>query len=409
MVVEEVKQIRLCIVVDHFPICNGAYFQGMLLARELQALGAEVIFISYLTKGKQGSLCTFQTNETDAANFDLFSLDPNISSGFKAVWFYVRLFFGLRGRYDQVLIQGLPEGIFWMLPVWKLLGKKIFIRLTGININDPVKVKSSNWGFMKNLTMQLADKHINPSSAMERVYKHSSMIPSKSVKIPNGVDTGRFRPLGEKKKRELRKELGYSPEDRIVLYVGTIRRAKGVDLLLDAWDRVLAEVPQAQLVMIGPFCPVCPGVRVADKEFIEQIRPKIGFFVEGNNIHLMQNKKNRIQLLGVVDGVERYYRIAEVFAFPSRREGMPNVVMEAMASGVPVVANDIEEVTGDLIQNEREGVVVANEGAEAFAQAIVMLLNQPDKRRQIAETARRKMEEKFSPKQFVKRYIDILN
>jgi glycosyltransferase involved in cell wall biosynthesis len=407
MVVEPVKKKKLCIVVDYFPICNGAYFQGMLLARELQSLGADVIFVSYLTKGRKGSLCTFGTNEKDVGNFDVYSLDPNVSSGFKAVGFYMRLFFNLRDRYDQVLIQGLPAGIFWMLPVWKLLGKKIFIRLTGLNINDPVEISRSNWGFIKILTLQLADKHINPSSAMERVYKHSSMIPSKSVKIPNGVDTERFRQCT--KKTKLRQQLGYSPEDRIVLYVGTIRRAKGIDLLLDAWDRVLAEVPQALLVMIGPFCPVCPGVRVADKEFIEQIRPKIGFFVEGNNIHLLQNRKNRIQLLGVVDRVERYYQIAEVFAFPSRREGMPNVVMEAMASGVPVVANDIEEVTGDLIQNEREGTVVPNEDAQSFAEAIIKLLNHPKKRQQIAITARKKMEDNFSSKQFVKRYLDILN
>ena len=402
------KQLRLCIVVGDFPSCNGGVFQTLLLVRELQAKGEKVFYVSYQVRNHAGSQCSFEPEKIDIGDMEIYTYEPGIYNKWKAIFFYIRLFFNLRDRYDQILVQGLPYGIYWMLPIWKLLRKKVFVRLTGLDINDPLTVRKSDWGFMKNLTLQLADKHINPSLAMDRVYRQSSLIPSKSANIPNGVDTERFRPLGEKKKLEIHNELGYSPDDRIVLYVGTIRRAKGIDLLLDAWDRVLAEVPEALLVLIGPFCPLCPSVRIADREFIEHIRPKIGFFVQENKIHLLQNRADRIQLLGVKSAVERYYQVAEVFAFPSRREGMPNVVMEAMSSGVPVVANDIEEITGDLIQNEREGVVVANEDTQGFAEAIIELLSHPKKRQQIARCARKKMEDNFSPKQFVKRYCDIL-
>jgi glycosyltransferase involved in cell wall biosynthesis len=404
-----VKQIKLCIVVDDFPACNGAFFQSLMLAQELRKLGGKVIFVSYLPTSKTSPLCAFESKKIDIGDLKTYTLKPNVPPGWRAICFYLYLFFRLRNQYHQVLIQGLPAGIFWMFPVWKLLGKKVFVRLTGLNVNNIATIRKSPWGFIKNLTLQLADRHINPSLAMEKTYRQDSLLPLKSVKIPNGIDTERFRPLPEKEKDEIKKRLGYSPQDRIVLYVGTIRREKGIDLLLEAWDLVLREVPQALLVIIGPLCPVCSKLKAADKDFIELIRPKIGFFVQGKNVHLLQNKKNRIQFLGVVDQVERYYQIAELFAFPSRREGMPNVVMEAMASGVPVVANDIEEITGELIQSEQEGTIVPIENAKAFAEAIIDLLNQPKTRQQFSLAARKKMEENFSPTKFIERYYELFN
>jgi glycosyltransferase involved in cell wall biosynthesis len=404
-----VKQIKLCIVVDEYPACNGAFFQSLLLARELRKIGGKVIFVSYLPVSQTRPLCAFESKKIDVGDLKTYTLDQNVPPGWRAIYFYLYLFFRLRNRYNQVLIQGLPAGIFWMFPVWKLLGKKVFIRLTGLNVNDISTIRRSPWGFIKNLALQLADRHINPSLAMENNYRQACLLPAKSVKIPNGIDTERFHPLPEKKEAELKKELGYSPQDRIVLYVGTIRREKGIDLLLEAWDSVLREVPQALLVIIGPLCPVCSKLKAGDRDFIELIRPKIGFFVHGKDVHLLQNKKDRIQFLGVVDRVERFYQVAELFAFPSRREGMPNVVMEAMASGVPVVANDIEEVTGELIQNEREGVIVPGENTQAFAGAIIGLLNQPETRQQISQTARKKMEEQFSPSKFIERYDELFS
>lgn len=398
------KPIRLCIVMDHFPACNGAFFQAVLLAREIQKHGGEVIFVSYLLRGKTGPLCSFEARRLDVDDLNTITIDSNVSNKWKAVWLYIRLFFRLRNQYNLVLVQGLPTGIFWILPAWKILGKKVFIRLTGLNINDPAAIRESPYGFFKNIVLQLANRHITPSLAMEKVYRKSSLIPSKSIRIPNGVDTKRFHPLGKDEREELRKRLGYSPLDRIVLYVGTIRRAKGTDFLLEAWDRVLADVPQALLVLIGPLCPLCPDLKAADQAFIDKIRPKIGFFIQEKKVLLLQNRKNRIQFLGVVDRVERYYQVAELFAFPSRREGMPNVVMEAMASGVPVVANNIEEITGELIQNNREGTIVSGNSTQEFADAIINLLTHPHQQRQIAKTARRKMEEDFSPLSLLKRY-----
>jgi glycosyltransferase involved in cell wall biosynthesis len=74
-----------------------------------------------------------------------------------------------------------------------------------------------------------------------------------------------------------------------------------------------------------------------------------------------------------------------------------------------VVANDIEEITGDLIQNKDEGTVVSGENVEAFAQAIISHLNNPEKRQRIAGTVRKKMEENFSSSQLAKRYSELFN
>jgi glycosyltransferase involved in cell wall biosynthesis len=234
--------------------------------------------------------CIFESGEIDTGSVEIYTPDAKNSTVREAILYYIRLFFKLRNRYDQVLIQGLPAGIYWMIPLWKILGKKVFIRLTGININDPATIRKNPWGFLKSIVLRLADRFINPSLALEKAYRRSGMPSSKSVRIPNGVDTLRFHPLSSSEKAKLRKELGFSLKERIVLYVGSIRRAKGIDLLLEAWDRVLVEVPQALLVVAGPLCPICQRSRTHDKDFIDQIKPKLGFFVKDKEILILEEK-----------------------------------------------------------------------------------------------------------------------
>jgi glycosyltransferase involved in cell wall biosynthesis len=143
--------------------------------------------------------------------------------------------------------------------------------------------------------------------------------------IPNGVNLKRFRPVRDEIERErCRRALGFAPDQRIVTFVGAVSPRKGTDLLLAAWVRIAERFPDAHLVVVGA------------RKDLE--RPDLKSFAM--NLGALARRSGgleRVHFPWMVDNVEEYLQASDVFVFPSRREGMPNTVLEAMACGLPVV------------------------------------------------------------------------
>jgi glycosyltransferase involved in cell wall biosynthesis len=149
--------------------------------------------------------------------------------------------------------------------------------------------------------------------------------------IPNGVDTTRFRPAADAgEKAALRAELGIPLETKLVLFVGSIVSRKGVDLLLRAWPATLRYHPDARLVLVGGF---------ERPTFMTQER--IAALTEYQNgvraLAESADMRGSVQFVPETPSVEKWLRAADVFVFPSEQEGMGNVVLEAMACGLPSV------------------------------------------------------------------------
>jgi colanic acid/amylovoran biosynthesis glycosyltransferase len=94
------------------------------------------------------------------------------------------------------------------------------------------------------------------------------------------------------------------------------------------------------------------------------------------------------------DDIGGYYARADVFCLPSLREGVPVVLMEAMASGLPVIASGIMGIP-ELVEHERAGLLVAPGRADAIADAIARLARDPDSRRRLGEAGRAKIEAEY--------------
>lgn len=143
--------------------------------------------------------------------------------------------------------------------------------------------------------------------------------------IPNGVDTQKFAPaINEKERISLKKKLGLSNNRKYLLSVGTIHPRKGTDLLLKSFKILAGKTDDTDLYICGPRADL------TDKKLAK-------FKEEINKLLSDPLLKDRVYLSGFVDNIEQYMRIADVFIFPSREEGMGNVVLEAMASKLPVV------------------------------------------------------------------------
>ncbi len=189
----------------------------------------------------------------------------------------------------------------------------------------------------------------------------------------NGVDTERFHPG----RTALREMMDIPAEDAVIGFVGRLTRDKGVPELLMAFDAILDIHPQCWLLLVGWF-------DASDDE------------LDGHwKAHIADHP--RIRHTGFVANVEEYYRAMDFFVLPTHREGFPNAVLEAAASGLAAITT---ESTGarDAVLPEITGFVVPPENPAAITEAALLLLKDEPRRRKMGEAARAWAVERFSQK-----------
>ncbi len=200
--------------------------------------------------------------------------------------------------------------------------------------------------------------------------------------ISNGVDVDRFRPLSDdQEKQSLRDRLGLPPSAPVVLFVGNIMPRKGVDLLVEAWQGVHRVFPEAVLLLLGPL-----------------ERPTLTLTAEREELRAYQQRLfancgsllgDRIRFPGESQEVDAYLRAADVFVFPSRKEGLGNVVLEAMASGVPMVLTDYLGRPRSELGVPGTHFDLSDFSPQQLAGHILGLLRSPERRRDMGEAAHR--------------------
>lgn len=222
------------------------------------------------------------------------------------------------------------------------------------------------------------------SHVMGRAFQDFSGISDRRIEvIPNGIDRDVFRPGEYAAKPDRRRALGLPVEGPLVLSVCSIISRKGVDLLVDAWERVLAKHPDATFVIVGSDF-VRPTLRDSTErkeaaDFIEKIRFAISRL----------SRPGSVILTGEVANVEEYYRAADLFVFASLKEGLPSAVLEAMSSGLPSV---LAPFHGFPAPGEEYGIpdvhfLPASHDPASLAAGILRLLASETERRRIGNSA----------------------
>ena len=175
--------------------------------------------------------------------------------------------------------------------------------------------------------------------------------------VPNPVDSNLFRPAETTRSADTTLATTAGP---VALCVGRLCHQKGQDVLLAAWPRVRAAIPRAKLVLVGN------GPMLAK---------------------LAASIDDSVVMLGNRDDTADLYRQADLAVMPSRWEGMSLAMLEAMASGLPVVATDVGGVTETV--GHGAGAVVPVGDHRQMAEAIVVRLLDHDLREREGREARR--------------------
>jgi glycosyltransferase involved in cell wall biosynthesis len=176
-----------------------------------------------------------------------------------------------------------------------------------------------------------------------------------------------FVPVPEKQKAELRRRLGLDEGTRVLLSVGRLSSEKGHMDLVQAFSRIvgMARPSRLRLVIVGDG---------PERPRVERCCRDLGL-------------TGLVTLTGQQEDVNPYYGIADVFVLPSRSEGCPNVLLEAMAAGVPVVATQVGGVP-ETVTNGKEAILVKRQDHDGLALATARILKDADLRARLVSAAR---------------------
>ncbi|MCE9646782.1 MAG: glycosyltransferase family 4 protein [Chloroflexi bacterium] len=204
------------------------------------------------------------------------------------------------------------------------------------------------------------------TNAAELAKKAAAFLDRKIHLIPNGIDTALFKPM--QPNEVLAESILAQHNRKIIGFAGELRKKKGLQTLLNAYAQVHALHP-CTLLIAGEVRP--GGDQQTFEEFKASI-PDADIIVTGAISH---------------QDMPSYYALMDVFVHPSERDGMPNALLEAMACEKAVVCTPVGGAL-DVIRDGANGIFAPVNDAGAFAQAILGLLNRPQKREAISRSAR---------------------
>lgn len=207
-----------------------------------------------------------------------------------------------------------------------------------------------------------------PSTSAERSFTGRGVPESKMIRIPFGVDVSLFRPANSLEASPFR-----------VLFAGRLELLKGVHYLLQAWSEL--KLPNAELWLIGSVLP--------------EIRP-----------FLARYGSPRIRVIGEVprSGMPEYYRQAHALVFPTLNDGFGLVMLEAMASALPVIATQ-NSGGPDAIEDGVSGFIIPIRDVEAIKEKIHRLHAHRDESKEMGLRGRRALMARFTREHYCRRLL----
>ena len=188
-----------------------------------------------------------------------------------------------------------------------------------------------------------------------------------------GIDMNRFslRPEVFKMAEEI-----YKKDVFTFLFVGRIVRDKGMNELMDAFERLTKEHYRIRLILVGSF-----------EDSLDPISDRAKTIINNNSL---------IESVGPKGGDElvAYYAASDCFVFPSYREGFPNTVIEAGAMGLPSIVTDING-SREIIVNGKNGIIIPSKDTDALYQAMKKMIEDEESRQHMASNARQMIADRY--------------
>ncbi len=376
----EAKRLRLCLI---FAPALGA----VLFRKQCQHWGrAGFELVSVSPAGRELDLMHAAGVTTHIVPIERYPSPVRDLMSMLRIWWYL-----VRHRFDLIHVST-PKAAVLGAVAARLSGhRRIVYLLRGRAYENMRGWRRRFMDAMEWLTCRCSTCVIPICRELGEVVVREGLCPADRVSMvgagsSGGVDLDIFRatPDVTEAARALRQSLGIDASDFVILFVGRLRREKGVNELVEAFLALTPRYPHLRLLLLGRY------------EEADPLKPEVRESIETHaRIHVLPWRRDPAVV----------YAAADVHVLPSYREGFGNVAIEAAAMELPVVASDIMGCR-EAVENGQTGLLVPPENPAALAQAIERLVGDEGLRRAMGRNGRERVERLFRAESVAQGMLD---
>jgi glycosyltransferase involved in cell wall biosynthesis len=270
----------------------------------------------------------------------------------------------------------------WAGPIAKLSGCPVLVS----SRRDLGILRSRMHSFSYRALRGLYDSVLAVSEQVrEFCIQQDGLNPSKVQTLYNGLEIERVSQAASR--AAMRRHMEIPEQVPVITSVGNIRKVKGIDVLLEAAGHVCRQYPEAVFLVVG---------RKSEAQHCRELESRIA------SLGLTANFK----LLGSREDVFSILQMSDIFCLPSRSEGLPNALIEAMACGLPCVATNVGG-SPEVLAHGESGLLVPSEAPEQLAQALTRLLSEPGLARDLGVRAEKVVRRRFTSEAMMSNLVGI--
>ena len=347
------------VIAQFYPLLGGAEIQAQKLAAALRARGVEIFVLTRRIKNAPA----YESVDGIPVYRSIRSVNVPLLFGVLYVISVAWFLYKRRNEYSIIHCHILQEYQTFVALVFKLLfNKKVIAKMSSSGPTSDVKLmKNTLAGRVTIRLMRNADRIISLCSQSTSELLEEGMPADRVAQIANGVDTSRFTISARR-----------SNNRKMITFIGRLDGYKGVDCLLGAFRQVIQGCPDVTLKLVGD-----------GPDAMELTRQAEALQIQG-----------RVVFRGRQVDVAKELSETDIFVLPSLSEGMSNVLLEAMACGLPVVATEVG-AAADMISNRVNGMLVPPGNPAALSNALIELLRNDVFAGSLGIAARKTVEERY--------------
>jgi glycosyltransferase involved in cell wall biosynthesis len=388
----------LFVAKSFYPVCGGGERHVQDLSAALVAAGLAATVLTRRSERAWPSAETLngvrilRVGPSGPGRIGKYAMVPNVLA---AMW-------RERAQYDVVNVCGTRVLGLPVLLAAQALGKPVALQA---DMSGELTGEIYVWGTSLNNRFVL--RLLRPLMAVRNAFFHraaafvaisrliedecltAGLRRERVVCIQHAADTARFRPAAPGEARELRAQLGLPLDGVLAVFTGRLLRGKGLEILIEAFARLLPDHPNAHLVIVGAGAGQVLSVEDGLRADVAE-----------------RGLSSRVTFTGRVDNVEDYLRACDVFAFPSLYEGLPHSPLEAAAAGLPVVASRTGGIP-DVVVHGETGLLVEPGDIDGVTAALRALFGDAVLRERFGRHARELAIERFSLAAVSARYREL--
>ena len=282
----------------------------------------------------------------------LFPLTRKITP-IKDLYTLIILYIFLKREKPLIVHTHTPKaGIIGMLASYLAKVPNRLHTVAGLPLLESKGFKRVILNFVEKLTYKCATKVYPNSYGLKKIILKNRFVKENKLKLigdgsSNGIDTSFFNPklFSIDQNEVLRSKLGIKKNDFVFIFVGRIVSDKGINELVEAFDKFSNTYKNVKLLLVGPH-----------ENELDPISKETNFLI---------NYNKKIIALGDQNDVRPFFSIANLLVFPSYREGFPNVVLQACSMGIPSIVTDINGCN-EIIENNVNGIIIPVKNVKAL-------------------------------------------